>query len=59
MWRIVSGRWFLASLLIALSAAARSNGVLHAGFFLFSLLQLLQRLFNAVTPQGNEELQGI
>ncbi|CAI5520869.1 unnamed protein product [Closterium sp. Naga37s-1] len=40
MWRVVSGRWFSASLLIALSAAVRSNGVLHAGFFLFSLLQV-------------------
>ncbi|CAI5492424.1 unnamed protein product [Closterium sp. Naga37s-1] len=40
MWRVVSGRWFSASLLIALSAAARSNGVLHSGFFLFSLLQV-------------------
>ncbi|CAI7746556.1 unnamed protein product, partial [Closterium sp. NIES-54] len=67
MWRVVSGRWFSASLLIALSAAARSNGVLHSGFFLFSLLQaagpfvlpllpfqLLQRLINAVKKQGSE-----
>ncbi|CAI5466177.1 unnamed protein product [Closterium sp. Yama58-4] len=65
---VVSGRWVSASLLIALSAAARSNGVLHAGFFLFSLLQaagplillllprrLLQRLFSAVRPQGDDD----
>ncbi|CAI5962219.1 unnamed protein product [Closterium sp. NIES-65] len=50
MWRVVSGRWFSASLLIALSAAVRSNGVLHAGFFLFSLLQVYYHLLFASLP---------
>ncbi|CAI5461302.1 unnamed protein product [Closterium sp. Yama58-4] len=71
MWRVVSGRWISASLLIALSAAARPNGVLHAGFFLFSSLQaagplilrllpwqLLQWLIHALSPQGNEGREG-
>ncbi|GJP63922.1 hypothetical protein CLOP_g20951, partial [Closterium sp. NIES-67] len=51
MWRIISGRWVSASLLIALSAAARSNGVLHSGFFLFSLLQAVGPFLLRVLPQ--------
>ncbi|CAI7809221.1 unnamed protein product, partial [Closterium sp. NIES-54] len=53
MWRVVSGRWFSASLLIALSAAARSNGVLHSGFFLFSLLQVCMVVIAAGMYGGN------
>ena len=36
MWLVVSDAWLPAAMMMALAGASRSNGVLHAGFFLFA-----------------------
>lgn len=49
LWQFVAGRTWTAALLFGLSSGVRSNGVLHAGFFLF---QAMHCAYIAATQQG-------
>jgi len=49
LWQFLEGRTWRAALLFGLSSGVRSNGVLHAGFFLF---QAMHCFYKEVFRQG-------
>lgn len=49
LWQFVEGNTWTAALIFGLSSGVRSNGVLHAGFFLF---QAMHCAYKAAVQQG-------
>ncbi|KAG0627751.1 hypothetical protein M758_2G225300 [Ceratodon purpureus] len=49
LWQFVTGKTWTAALIFGLSSGVRSNGVLHAGFFLF---QAMHCAYEAAIKQG-------